>query len=225
MSDRSMGKSACAPVRPLPMVTGPSLGDVSDDERERLARDFGSHLRALRNASALTQARLGGLAGIRGDHIGRLERGQRRPTVDAIKTLVRVLVPKAKREAVEQALAHGAGESLREGQERKKRAAENKHRKAALAELEETARKARREVARMQARGLPVHPVLLGLAKSDVVSERLRADLKPEPDLPGITGYQGADAVKPRLTFDRKRRTSIASINAWLDETETTEQD
>lgn len=205
VTDRSLGEQrACAPVRPRTIATTRSNGEVGAEERQRLAAGFGADLRKMRKANKLTQEKLGDLAGLRGDSLGRLERGQRRPTVDVIKSLVRVLVSKDEREAVEQALAASAGESLREGNERKKRAKENKHRKVALAKMEETARKARRQIAMLEARGLPVSPILRRATDTAVI-DRLRADLAPVPEDDGISGHRGQDA--PKQAFRKLPRT------------------
>ena len=95
---------ACAFVGPYdertPFPSGDEhRGSVPEGERERLAAGFGAELIRLRKQSSVSQSRLGDLAGLRGDHIGRLERGQRRPTVAAILAVTRILVPEEEREA------------------------------------------------------------------------------------------------------------------------------
>ena len=58
-----------------------------DDARAK----FGSNLRALRQAQALTQEALGALAGLDRSYVGGVERGERNPTLTAIFCLARAL--------------------------------------------------------------------------------------------------------------------------------------
>ncbi|WP_347885373.1 helix-turn-helix transcriptional regulator [Pseudarthrobacter sp. CC12] len=112
---------------------------MDDTEREHL-QPFGKEVRAMRKAAGLTQEQLGKLAGIGITHISRLEHGRRRPSVDAIKALARVMAPEGTTDAAEQRMARLAGDSLRTGAARRKRQRDNKHRRAALKQIERARR-------------------------------------------------------------------------------------
>ncbi len=209
-SDGPNGKSAHAHVGPsaasygtnahgvhsgAPMRVGPILdgntdtrGLVSPEERVQL-QPFGTELRALRKAAGLSQEQLGKLAGIGTTHISRLEQGRRRPSVDAIKALARILAPERTTDAVERRLGALAGDSLREGAARRKRRVDNKHRREAAAEIAKHQAKLGRVIARKEMSGLPVNDSLRNLASLD-----LTARLRPVEDEPGITG------IEPRRT-------------------------
>jgi transcriptional regulator with XRE-family HTH domain len=180
------GTRAPAPVGPILNGNTDTRGLVSDEEREHL-QAFGTDVRAMRKAAGLTQERLGKLAGIGTTHISRLEQGRRRPSVDAIKALARILAPVGTVDAVEQRWGTLAGDSLREGTARRKRRADNKHRKEAAAELMKSTAKVRRLVADKERRGQPVSDGLRRQAELD-----LSARLQPVEDEPGITGIEPA---------------------------------
>lgn len=185
-------------------------GLVGDEERERLATGFGAKLREMRKASGLSQARLGELAGIGVTHLSRLEQGRRRPSVDAIKALARIICGKAGPEAAEQKLAALAGDSLREGAARRKRQRDNKHRRAAAAVLSKTTRQLRKHIADQERLGLAVPESMRRLVDSGI-AERL----EESTDEPGIKGVRARDARRPR--FDRPRSRSLKDLRAWLD--------
>lgn len=178
------GQIAGAGVRPKLDGNTDTRGLVPEDERVHL-QVFGADVRTLRKAAGLTQEQLGKLAGIGTTHISRLEQGRRRPSVDAIKALARILAPSGTTEAVEQRLGTLAGDSLREGAARRKRQAENKHRKAAAAEMARFQRKMGRLVADRECRGVLVDDSLRRMASRDL-AERLQ----PFKDDPGITGIE-----------------------------------
>jgi transcriptional regulator with XRE-family HTH domain len=189
-------------------------GSVPDEEREFLAAGFGAELRRLRKAAALSQARVGDLAGLRGDHVGRLERGKRRPTVAAIKTLCRIIVPEEEREATETRLAKLCGDSLREGAERKKQARDNKHRRASLASLMRTHRTIKGALLAAERRGEVTSGSLRNLAEmlGETVA-RLRSETTPDPS--GINGVTARESRPRRL--DKPRSRSLKDLEAWLD--------
>lgn len=178
------GSRAPAPVGPTLDGNTDTRGLVPEEERVHL-QAFGTDVRAMRKAAGLTQERLGKLAGIGTTHISRLEHGRRRPSVDAIKALARILAPSGTADAVEQRWGALAGDSLREGAARKKRRVDNKHRKAAAAELSKVKAKMGRLIADKERRGQPVPDVLRSLADIDI-SRRLQ----PVEDEPGITGIE-----------------------------------
>jgi transcriptional regulator with XRE-family HTH domain len=164
-------------------------GSVPDTERERLAAGFGAELALLRKNSAVSQARLGELAGLRGDHIGRLERGQRRPTVAAILAVSRILVAAGEREAVQQRLAALAGTSLREGAARKRQAKEHRARRKSLAAAENVARQARSRIRAKEMRGELVAGNLRAFAdRSEQMVQRIRSEAASGPE--EIPGYR-----------------------------------
>lgn len=163
-------------------------GIVPDEERERLAAGFGAELVRLRNGTGFSQGRLGALAGLRGDHVGRLERGQRRPSVAAILALARILVPADGREAAQERLAALAGTSLREGAARKKQAADNKNRRLALASARRTSSQMQQTIRAKEARGELVAGDYRRLADRMAAEVgRLQAEVKP--DAPTISGH------------------------------------
>ena len=179
-------QSACTRCEPFTK----HWGSVPDDEREFLAAGFGAELKRLRTAAALSQARLGDLAGFRGDHIGALERGKRRPSVNAVKALCRIIAPEAEREAVETRLATLAGDSLREYGYRKKQAKDNRHRRAALASAETAHRKMKSALRDAERRGEVTSGSLRNIAEMlGQTVDRLRADVAREP-----AGMQGHHA-------------------------------
>lgn len=159
-------------------------GLVSAEEREHL-QPFGEDVRAMRKAAGLTQERLGKLAGIGTTHVSRLEQGRRRPSVDAIKALARILAPVGTADAVEQRWGTLAGDSLREGAARRKRRVDNKQRRAAASELVKVQAKLGRILADKERRGLPVNESLRSLASLDMKSR-----IRPIEDDPGITGIE-----------------------------------
>lgn len=185
-------QSACTPFG----TVSDHPGSVPDDEREFLAAGFGAELKRLRKAAELSQVRLGELAGLRGDHVGRLERGRRRPSVASVKAVCRILVSEDDREAAESRLAALAGESLREGAPRKKQAKDNKHRRASLSAAEKAHRRLEATIRAKEARGELVAGNLRSMAVKlgDTVT-RLRAETKSE--LAGIKG------VSPRRKCKR----------------------
>lgn len=192
----------------------PHWGSVPDSERERLATGFGAELYRLRQVTGFSQAVVGDLAGLRGDHVGRLERGQRRPSVAAILALCRVLVPKEEREAARERLAALAGESLREGAARKKQANDNKHRRKSVAIAQRTAGKMRKTIREKEARGELVAGDFRRLVeKLEAEVARLRADQRPD----GATITGRAPSVGRSRRQDRPRSRSMKDIEAWLD--------
>jgi transcriptional regulator with XRE-family HTH domain len=204
-----------APKRVGPRLDGntDTRGLVDDAERERL-RPFGTEVRAMRKAAGLTQERLGKLAGIGTTHISRLEQGRRRPSVDAIQAVARIIAPEGTADAAEQRLAHLAGDSLRTGAARRKRQRDNKHRIAALREMERANRKLKSIMA-----GRTSGPDLRGLLDSgEDLAAGMRAELEAEPT--GIRGVVPVDeqARRNRYGYSRPRGRSIKDIRAWLAE-------
>jgi transcriptional regulator with XRE-family HTH domain len=199
---------ACVGPEDASIPCEPHFGSVPDEERERLAGGFGAELHRLRQVTGFSQARTGDLAGLRGDHVGRLERGQRRPSVAAILALCRVLVPKWEREAAQERLAALAGESLREGAARKKQAQDNKHRRKALAIAQRTAAMMRQQIREKEARGVIVAGDYRGLVeKLEGEVKRLKADQRPEPaTIKGHAPYRSKPAGRSR-----------AAILAWAE--------
>ncbi|MET1152810.1 helix-turn-helix domain-containing protein [Arthrobacter sp.] len=188
--DSDPNRSDAGTHRPVLNGNTDTRGEVSPVEREHL-QAFGTDLRAMRKAAGLSQERLGKLAGIGTTHISRLEQGRRRPSVDAIKALARILAPVGTADAVEQRWGTLAGDSLREGAARKKRRVDNKHRKEAAAELTKAKAKMGRLIADKERRGRPVPDVLRRLADFD-----LAAKLQPVEDEAGITGIEPARAAR-----------------------------
>jgi transcriptional regulator with XRE-family HTH domain len=203
-------QSACTPGETVLV----HRGSVPDDEREFLAAGFGAELVRLRRAAALSQARLGDLAGLRGDHVGRLERGKRRPTVAAVKALCRIVAPEAEREATESRLAGLAGDSLREGAERKKQARDNKHRRAALGSAMRAHRTLKGVIRAQEVRGEITSGSMRNLAAmlGETVA-RLRAETTSDPV--GIKGVTVRNGRPQRL--DKPRSRSLKDIETWLD--------
>lgn len=190
-------------------------GGVPEAERHRL-EPFGNELRSLRMATGLSQQRLGELAGLRGDHIGRLERAQRRPTVGAIKALARILAEEAGREELERRLARLAGDSLREGAERRKQRAENRNRRLAVHSLQESHRKLRVAIRRQEAAGQIVSGSLRRVEQQTAeLLERFKGQSQPDPE--PISGYPAADE-RPR-----RGRLTKPEVLAWA-KARTTEQ-
>ena len=159
-------------------------GVVAGAEQERLASGFGSTLRSMRERNGLTLQQLGDLAGVGKPHLSKLERGERRPSVDLIRAVCRVYGPSdAHREALETRLAELAGESLREGAQRKKRRVEAKARREARAIFKQQVSKTRRHIAQLEAAGRPVPDVLRKMASSELADRIAGHDI---PDEPGI---------------------------------------
>lgn len=216
VSEASTGRTA----KPASGHVGPILngntdtrGQVSEEERAHL-QPFGADVRTLRKAAGLSQERLGKLAGIGPTHISRLEQGRRRPSVDAITALARILAPEGTTDAVEQRLARLAGDSLRTGAVRRKRQRDNKHRLAALREMERSNRKLKSLMAR-RAGGSDLH----GLVESgEAYAASMRAGLEAEPA--GIRGVVPVDeqARRNRYGYSRPRSRSMKDIRAWLAE-------
>lgn len=182
-------------------------GLVDGAERERL-QPFGNEVRAMRKSAGLTQEQLGKLAGIGVTHISRLEHGRRRPSVDAIKALSRVLAPEGTTDAAEQHLARLAGDSLRTGAARRKRQRDNKHRRAALKEIE----RARRILNR------PDPSLKQLLADEEEIAAHMRRELQEQED-PGIRGVTPIDdrGGRSRYALGRPKSRSLKDIQAWLD--------
>ncbi|MCA4132945.1 helix-turn-helix transcriptional regulator [Arthrobacter sp. M4] len=205
-------KSAHTHVGPELNGNTDTRGLVPAEERERL-RPFGDEVRAMRKALSLSQEQLGKLAGIGTTHISRLEQARRRPSVDAIKALARILSPASETDAVERRLAALAGDSLRTGAARRKRQTDNKHRVAALREIERTNRKLKTlRASRSGGRDLS------GLVQAEeAIAARLRAEIVAEA--PGIRGVVPADeqARSNRFVFGRPRSRSLKDLEAWLD--------
>ena len=188
-------------------------GHVSEEEREHL-QAFGAEVRAMRKAAGLTQVQMGKLAGMGAVHVSRLETGRRRPSVDAIKALARILAPSGTSEAVEQRLGKLAGDSLREGAARRKRQRDNKHRREALAEAERAHRKMRNIIRDKESRGEIVAGDLRSFAdRMGETVQRLRAKATPADN--GIRGVRAKDARPPWLNRPRSR--SQKDILEWLE--------
>jgi len=186
-------------------------GLVDAAERERL-QPFGTEVRAMRKAAGLTQEQLGKLAGIGTTHISRLEQGRRRPSVDAIQALARIIAPEGTAEAVEQRLARLAGDSLRTGAARRKRQRSNKHRLAALREMERSNRKLKGMTGRIGGRDLS------GLLEAmEQQTSIMRAEIQQEPA--GIRGIVPRDDLgrRRRNGYGRPRSLSMKDIEAWSD--------
>jgi transcriptional regulator with XRE-family HTH domain len=186
-------------------------GLVSDEERVRL-QPFGSNVRTLRKEAGLTQEQLGKLAGIGTTHISRLEQGRRRPSVDAIQALARVLARDGTTEAVEQRLARLAGDSLRTGAARRKRQRNNKHRLAALREMERANRKLKGVTGRIGGRDLS--RLLEAMEQQTSI---VRAETQQEPAR--IRGIVTMDDLgrRRRNGYGRPRSLSMKDIEAWCD--------
>jgi transcriptional regulator with XRE-family HTH domain len=151
-------------------------GRTDAEEQARLAAGVGAELRRLRRDRGLTQTRLGDLAGISRWHVSHLELGKRRPSVDALAALARVLGSPLAHEGLLGRLTALAGESLRTTAPRKRRRPLNKHRLAAVAQLEQQTAWARREVSRREGLGIPVPEHVRKLADGTAV-EQARAIL------------------------------------------------
>jgi transcriptional regulator with XRE-family HTH domain len=110
-----------APSEPFrsPHLIG-SPGEVTGDERTFLANGFGAHLKQLRLTRKLTQQETAGMSGISQMYLSRLERGHRRPTIDAVEALASILAPDD-HETVRDHLAELAGDSLRESAQRRRK--------------------------------------------------------------------------------------------------------
>jgi transcriptional regulator with XRE-family HTH domain len=183
-------------------------GSVPDLERRRLADGFGAELARLRKEVGFSQGRLGELAGLRGDHIGRLERGKRRPTVAAILAVSRILMPESGREAVQQRLAGLAGNSLREGAARKKQAKDNRGRRRALASVQRSAREMQMAIRVKEAQGQLVAGDFRRLADR-LAAQAARLKAETTADAPVIKGHI------PYTARPASRRK--ADIMAWAD--------
>lgn len=189
-------------------------GSVPDDEREFLAGGFGAELKRLRASAALSQARCGDLAGVRGDHIGRLERGQRRPTANVIQVLSRILASETAQEATQTRLTALAGTSLREGAVRKKQAKDNKNRRKALASSVKAQRTLKSIIRAKEARGEVVAGNVRNLAdKLGDTVDRLRSE-----GTPAIGAPRDTKSLKNRgRRVDRPKSLRMKDIEAWLD--------
>jgi transcriptional regulator with XRE-family HTH domain len=196
-----------APVGPRLDGNTDTRGLVDPEERERL-QPFGNEVRAMRKAAGLTQEQLGKLAGIGVTHISRLEHGRRRPSVDAIKALARVMAPEGTTDTAEQRLARLAGDSLRTGAARRKRQRDNKHRRAALKQIE----RARRILNRPDPRYKQL------LADEEAIAAHMRRELQEQDD-PGIRGVTPIDDPGRRggYAFGRPKSRSLKDTRAWLD--------
>lgn len=137
-------------------MTRDTRGITGDEERDRLAAGLGAELRRLRRDRGLTQQRTGDLAGIGRWHVSHLELGKRRPSVDALAALARVLGSPLAHESLLGQLADLTGDSLRVTAPRKRRRPRNKHRLAAVAQLEQQTAWARAEVSRREGLGIAV---------------------------------------------------------------------
>lgn len=173
-------------------------GLVKGDERERLAAGFGMELQRTREASGLTIPRTADLAGVGDRHLRYLEAGERRPSVDAIKALARVLAPASRRDWLEKRLAAAAGDSIREGNQRKKRREENSQRREAVQDLSKHHRKVTRMIAEAERAGRPVPEALRRLATSPAITDRINDQIVA--DEPGIRGVE-----VPHGPFDHLR--------------------
>lgn len=87
-------------------------GEVTGEERERLAAGFGARLRELRTAVGMTQARAAAAVGIAERAWQHLERGRRRPSAELLGNIVVRLVRPEEREAVLDALLALGGDSV-----------------------------------------------------------------------------------------------------------------
>ncbi|WP_459343327.1 helix-turn-helix domain-containing protein [Arthrobacter sp. MDT3-44] len=194
-------------------------GIVAEDEALFLAEGFGAYLRALRKQNGLSQERASKLSGLSVSHISKLERGLRRPGVPAVKALARVLAPAGDGEGMEQRLAGLAGDSLRDGADRKKLQAENRNRREALADMEKHTAKIRRLIRQQEARGQVVSGTLRRMLEH---GERMTAKLKatPEHKPETIPGFEPTRAPVRRPARKFSGRPTLTNLAAFLDREE-----
>lgn len=170
-------------------------GIVTGEESEFLAEGLGVYLRITRRDAGLSQDRLSGLCGLSVSRISKLERGLRRPSVPALKALARILAVPGEVEAMEQHLAGLAGESLRDGAERKKLLAENKNRRKALANLQRSTAAMRGSIRRQEAAGMVVSGTARRFAEQgEEMVRKLKDETSSAPkpaSIPGFTPNRG----------------------------------
>lgn len=189
-------------------------GHVTGAEHEHLAKGFGYALRFMREESGMTLQQVGELAGVGCPHLSRLERGERRPSVDLIKAVARVFAPEGPlRDALESRLAGLAGDSLREGAQRKKRRENAKARRQGRALFLQQVRKTRKHIAQLEAAGRPVPEVLRKLADSEVVDRIAGPEPKPEPGIPNAPGFKTPqERLADAKQMQRKSLTELAKL-------------
>lgn len=134
-----------------PRLTG-SPGEVIGDERKFLADGFGAQLKQLRTTTKLNQRETAGMAGISQVYLSRLERGHRRPTIDAVEALASVLAPDDQ-DTVKEHLARLAGDSLRESANRRRKRRESRTSLRYIAQLKRDIATNKGRVARLRAAG------------------------------------------------------------------------
>ncbi|WP_369045152.1 helix-turn-helix transcriptional regulator [Sinomonas sp. P10A9] len=175
-------------------------GRTGDEEQARLAAGLGAELRRLRHAHGLTQQRLGDLAGIGRWHVSHLELGKRRPSVDALAALARVLGSPLAHEGLLDHLADLTGDSLRATVPRKRRRPTNKHRLQAVAQLEQQTAWARLEVQRREGIGIPVPEHLRKLADGTAL-ENARA----------VLAFDSRSASRPLTSTNTRRDATVST--------------
>lgn len=129
-----------------------SPGEVTGDERAFLATGFGAQLKQLRRTRKLTQQETAGMAGISQMYLSRLERGHRRPTIDAVTALVSVLAPDDQ-DAVRNHFVELAGDSLRESAARRRQRRESRKSLRYIAQLKRENARNQGRVERLRAAG------------------------------------------------------------------------
>jgi transcriptional regulator with XRE-family HTH domain len=217
--DRSKGKPRTRALVPLDHPQPDTRGMVPEDEALFLAEGFGAYLKAMRKEVGLTQAQASKLCGLTVSTISKLERGNRRPGVPAVKALSRVLAPAGEVEAMEQRLAGLAGDSLREGADRKKLQTENRRRRQALADMEKNVAKARSLIRRQEANGQAVNATLRRfLEHGERLAEKLRATPEQKPET--IPGFQPERVPVPRTSEKFSGRPAFANFASFLAEDE-----
>lgn len=186
-------------------MTRDTRGRTEGEERARLAAGVGAELRRLRRDRGLTQARLGDLAGIGRWHVSHLELGKRRPSVDALAALARVLGSPLAHESLLDRLADLTGDSLRTTAPRKRRRPLNKHRLAAVAQLEQQTAWARREVGRREGLGIAVPEHVRKLADG-TAAEQARAILAATDRTSAVRPLTSANTGRDATVSTREER-------------------
>ena len=194
-------------------------GVVPEAEVQFLSEGFGAYLRATRREAGLTQERAAKLSGLTKSHLSKLERGNRRPAVPAIKALARVLAPAGEVEAMEQRLAGLAGDSLREGANRRKLEADNRGRREAVADLERHATRLRNRIRRQEAAGEVVDGTKRNLAEQMArTAGKLKAAPEQKPET--IAGFEPERAPARRTPRKMSGPRTLANLTAFLEDDE-----
>lgn len=194
-------------------------GVVPEAEVQFLAEGFGAYLRATRKEVGLTQERASQLSGLTVSHLSKLERGNRRPGVPAIKALARILAPADEVTAMEQRLAGLAGDSLREGANRRKLEADNRGRREAVADLERHATRLRNRFRRQEAAGQIVNGQARNLAEQMArTADKLKAIPEQKPE--AIAGFEPERIPMPRIPRKMSGRRTLTNLTAFLEDDE-----